>query len=55
MFFYQLHVFSCFRQEFSDQFDLNMNLVTIDDFGGWDAAYQTYFNDGAAFDQIYAE
>ena len=42
-------------QEFSDQFDLNMNLVTIDDFGGWDAAYQTYFNDGAAFDQIYAE
>ncbi len=42
-------------QEFSDQFDLNMNLVTIDDFGGWDAAYQTYFNDGAVFDQIYAE
>ncbi len=42
-------------QEFSDQFDLNMNLVTIDDFGGWDAAYQTYFNDGAIFDQIYAD
>ncbi|MDE6054105.1 MAG: sulfate ABC transporter substrate-binding protein [Lachnospiraceae bacterium] len=42
-------------QEFSDQFDLNMNLVTIDDFGGWDMAYQTYFNDGAVFDQIYAE
>lgn len=42
-------------QEFSDQFDLNMNLVTIDDFGGWDAAYQTYFNDGAVFDQIYAD
>jgi sulfate transport system substrate-binding protein len=32
-----------------------MNLVTIDDFGGWDAAYQTYFNDGAIFDQIYSE
>ena len=42
-------------QEFSGQFDLNMNLVTIDDFGGWDAAYQTYFNDGAVFDQIYAD
>ncbi|MDE6915991.1 MAG: sulfate ABC transporter substrate-binding protein [Lachnospiraceae bacterium] len=42
-------------QEFADQFDLDMNLVTIDDFGGWDAAYQTYFEDGAVFDQIYAE
>lgn len=42
-------------QEFSSQFDLDMNLVTIDDFGGWDAAYQTYFNDGAIFDQIYSE
>ncbi len=42
-------------QEFSGQFDLDMNLVTIDDFGGWDAAYQTYFNDDAVFDQIYAE
>lgn len=42
-------------QEFADQFDLDMNLVTIDDFGGWDAAYQTYFNDGAVFDQIYAD
>ena len=42
-------------QEFSDKFDLDMNLVTIDDFGGWDIAYQTYFNDGAIFDQIYSE
>lgn len=41
-------------QEFSDQFDLDMNLVTIDDFGGWDEAYKTYFDDGAIFDQIYA-
>lgn len=40
-------------QEFSEQFDLDMKLVTIDDFGGWDAAYQTYFNDGGIFDQIY--
>lgn len=42
-------------QEFSDQFDLNMNLVTIDDFGGWDEAYRTFFEDGAVFDQIYEE
>lgn len=42
-------------QEFSDQFDLDMNLVTIDDFGGWDEAFETYFNDGAIFDEIYAQ
>ena len=42
-------------QEFSDQFDLNMNLVTIDDFGGWVSAYHTYFNGRAIFVQIYAE
>lgn len=42
-------------QEFSGQFDLDMNLVTIDDFGGWDEAYRLYFDDGAVFDQIYGE
>lgn len=42
-------------KEFSDQFDLNMNLVTIDDFGGWDEAYRSFFEDGAVFDQIYEE
>ena len=40
-------------KEFSDQFNLDMDLVTIDDFGGWNAAYDAYFNDGAVFDQIY--
>lgn len=40
-------------QEFSDQFNLDMRLVTIDDFGGWDEAYGLYFDDGAIFDQIY--
>ena len=40
-------------QEFSDQFNLQMNLVTIDDFGGWDEAYRIFFEDGAIFDQIY--
>lgn len=42
-------------QEFSDQFNLDMNLVTIDAFGGWDEAYRIYFEDGAVFDQIYDE
>lgn len=40
-------------QEFSDKFDLNINLCTIDDFGGWDAAYETFFQDGGIFDEIY--
>lgn len=42
-------------KEFSGQFDLDMNLVTIDDFGGWDEAYRIYFDDGAIFDQIYTD
>lgn len=41
--------------EFSDTFDLNMNLVTISDFGGWNQAFENYFDDGAIFDQIYSE
>lgn len=40
-------------QEFADTFDLDIDLCTIEDYGGWDAAYQTYFDDGAVFDQIY--
>ncbi len=39
--------------EFGEKFDLNMNLCTISDFGGWDAAYETYFTDGGVFDEIY--
>ncbi|MDR1700573.1 MAG: sulfate ABC transporter substrate-binding protein [Lachnoclostridium sp.] len=40
-------------KEFSSTFNLDMNMVTIDDFGGWEKAYNDYFNDGAIFDQIY--
>ncbi len=40
-------------QEYADKFDLDMNLCTIDDFGGWDEAYEVYFKDGAIFDEIY--
>lgn len=40
--------------EFSDTFDLNIELVNInDDFGGWAAAAEKFFEDGAIFDQIY--
>lgn len=39
--------------EFADVFDLDVNLVTIEDFGGWDNAQETHFADGGIFDQIY--
>ncbi len=40
-------------ESFSDTFDLSVNLCTIDDFGGWDQAYEEFFQDGAIFDEIY--
>jgi sulfate transport system substrate-binding protein len=40
-------------KEYADKFDLNMKLCTIDDFGGWDKAYDTFFYDGGVFDEIY--
>ena len=40
-------------KKFKDKFDLSMKLCNIDDFGGWDAAYETYFTDGGVFDEIY--
>ena len=40
--------------EFADTFDLSVNLCTIDDFGGWDQAYQDFFADDAIFDEIYS-
>lgn len=39
--------------EFSDTFDLTIEMCTIDDFGGWDQAYEDFFDDGAIFDEIY--
>lgn len=35
------------------EFDQNVNLVTIEHFGGWDKAQAKHFADGATFDQIY--
>lgn len=40
-------------KEFADKFDLNIKLWSIQDYGGWDQAYETYFDDGAWFDEIY--
>lgn len=39
--------------EFSDTFNLDIKLWSIQDFGGWDKAYKDYFDDGAMFDEIY--
>lgn len=39
-------------QEFKETFDLNVNLCTINDFGGWDQAYADFFADGTIFDEI---
>ncbi len=41
-------------QEFKDTFDLSVKLCSIDDFGGWDKAYEDFFADNAIFDEIYA-
>lgn len=40
-------------QEYADIFDLDMELVTIRDFGGWDSVQEKHFADGGIFDQIY--
>lgn len=42
-------------QEYSDVFNLDINLATIQDFGGWDEAQKTHFADGGVFDEIYEE
>lgn len=40
---------------FSDTFDLNVELCTINDFGGWNKAYADFFTDDAIFDEIYSQ
>lgn len=40
-------------KEYSDVFDLNINLIEIGHFGGWTEAQSVYFSDGGIFDQIY--
>ena len=41
--------------QYADQFNLDMKLCTIDDFGGWDEVYEKFFTDGGIFDEIYLE
>lgn len=40
-------------KEYSDVFDLTMELKTINDFGGWQEVQEKHFADGGIFDQIY--
>lgn len=42
-------------QDYADKFDLDMQLCTINDFDGWDAAYEKFFMDGGVFDEIYVK
>ena len=39
------------KAKYAGQFK-NLNLVTIQDFGGWSKAQKTYFADRAIFDEI---
>ena len=40
-------------KEYSDVFDLTMELKTIDDFSGWQEVQEKHFADGGIYDQIY--
>lgn len=40
-------------EEYKNQFNLDVQLVNIKDFGGWKAVQKKHFADGAIFDQIY--
>ena len=35
------------------EFDQNVNLITIEHFGGWENAQKTHFSEYGIFDQIY--
>ena len=41
-------------KKYADKFNLDMELCTIEDFGGWDVVYDKFFVDGGIFDEIYA-
>lgn len=40
-------------KQYDDRFDLQVELVTIEDFGGWAQAQATFFADGGVFDMMY--
>ena len=41
--------------KYGDTFDLNVKLCNIQDFGGWNQAYDDFFADGKIFDEIYSK
>lgn len=41
--------------KYGDTFDLNVKLCNIQDFGGWNQAYEDFFADGKIFDEIYSK
>jgi len=51
------HYYRPFSPELADPADLerfpDLDLVTVDDFGGWKEAQPAFFGDGGIFDQIY--
>ena len=40
-------------KKFSEKFNLNVKLWTIEDYGGWDKVYKEFFDEGGIFDEIY--
>lgn len=40
-------------KEYADVFNLDVNLVTVQDFGGWEKVQKQHFADGGVFDEIY--
>ncbi len=51
------HYYRPFKPELADPADMerfpDVELVTVDDFGGWTKAQPHFFGDGGVFDQIY--
>ena len=41
--------------KYGDTFDLDVKLCNIQDFGGWNQAYDDFFADGKIFDEIYSK
>ncbi|MGN0679648.1 MAG: sulfate ABC transporter substrate-binding protein [Oscillospiraceae bacterium] len=40
-------------KEYADVFNLDVNLITVQDFGGWEKVQTKHFADGGVFDEIY--
>jgi sulfate transport system substrate-binding protein len=53
------HYYRPIKPEFADKADIarfpKINLIKIDDLGGWQAVQKKHFADGGVFDQIYGK